>query len=380
MDVVERIQLTMDDIGMSIFLTSITSALAFGLGANSRIPCVSWLCIYAIVAIIADYLYQITFFISVLVLDERRIQANRMDWITCIKRQPTTATSEDQSNVSSGVASPADQQPQLNGDDGQEQTQPTSNGDEEQQTTKISHNQSIVPDGARFVESYDSYNETHAADRFMAWFATKLLKPKIQAFVIVIFCVILGGSIYSATQLHQQFDFTQLVPKDSFLKGYFHAWKDYSNVGLYTMGIFRFVDQSDPSIQDQMEQYVNDLVKEGPVDEPTYFWLRDFKAFLEENNSNTTLMEKPFDEQVNAFLDIPIYYQLYNGDIGQPSGGGHVFESRVKLHVNVDLTNSKDATHMLETLRAISRSEPINQGGQGNWPFFTYNDQYQIYE
>jgi predicted RND superfamily exporter protein len=81
----DRIHDTIEDIGISITLTTITSALAFGLGALSTIPTVYWLCYYAFTTILFVYIYQLTFFVACIILDERRVQQNRHDcctWIT----------------------------------------------------------------------------------------------------------------------------------------------------------------------------------------------------------------------------------------------------------------------------------------------------------
>jgi predicted RND superfamily exporter protein len=72
-DPVQRMIETMDEIGLSITLTSLTSILAFALGSMSSVPAVYWLCQYAYPTIFITYLYQITFFAASIVLDERRI-------------------------------------------------------------------------------------------------------------------------------------------------------------------------------------------------------------------------------------------------------------------------------------------------------------------
>lgn len=80
----QRIQDCMKEIGLAITLTTTTTTFAFGLGSISNIPAVRWLCLYSMSAILIDFFYQVILFTSFLVLDERRIQANRRDvccWI-----------------------------------------------------------------------------------------------------------------------------------------------------------------------------------------------------------------------------------------------------------------------------------------------------------
>lgn len=83
-DVVMRIEETIQDVGLSITLTTLTSATAFALGTMSSIPAVFWLCLYSCPTILLVFVYQLTFFVAVIALDERRIAANRRDICICI--------------------------------------------------------------------------------------------------------------------------------------------------------------------------------------------------------------------------------------------------------------------------------------------------------
>lgn len=60
---------------LSITYTTLTDVAAFGLGCTSTLPAVSYFCAYAAVAVAADFLYQVTFFVAVLAIDERRTEA-----------------------------------------------------------------------------------------------------------------------------------------------------------------------------------------------------------------------------------------------------------------------------------------------------------------
>jgi len=78
-DAIERIEDTIEEVGLSIALTTMTSVFAFGLGCISTVPAVSWICYYAFSTIMIDFFYQVTFFIAIIVLDEHRIQEKRRD-------------------------------------------------------------------------------------------------------------------------------------------------------------------------------------------------------------------------------------------------------------------------------------------------------------
>ena len=88
-DPVIRIQETMDDIGLSISLTTLTTATAFILGSFSSVPAVYWLCQYCFPTIFFVFFFQLTFFVACIVLDERRIHAKRQDILICRKVEDT---------------------------------------------------------------------------------------------------------------------------------------------------------------------------------------------------------------------------------------------------------------------------------------------------
>ena len=85
-EIVGLIEDTLEEVGLSIFMTTITTLLCFLVGyLTSSIPVVQWLSLYAGCTLGIDFIFQITYFIALLSLDERRVQANRRDfcfWIT----------------------------------------------------------------------------------------------------------------------------------------------------------------------------------------------------------------------------------------------------------------------------------------------------------
>jgi Niemann-Pick C1 protein len=240
---VERIADMIDDVGLSITMTSLTSTMAFGLGCLSTIPAIFWLCLYGFPTVIIVYLYQITFFVACMVLDENRIEANKRDCCCCLAPRP------------------------------------------------IDNDTSVVP----VFEQ-----RGHVVDHLMQRFAHSLLKPYVKGIIAILFLGLAGGLSYSAAQLEQGFDFKvrevlgnnfvaihldshsvflvgakDMLPDDSYLKDAFDAIDDYqARSGAAPFVYFRYVNQADPAIQDQMTQYVMDLVEiESIEEEPEEFWL-----------------------------------------------------------------------------------------------------------
>ena len=85
-----------------------------------------------------------------------------------------------------------------------------------------------------------------------------------------------------------------------------------------------------------------------------------------------------FEEQIGKFLQVDVYRELYDQDIGRDPDGT-VTETRAEIHIRVNVRDLKATTDMLDNLRAISASQPINQGTD-DWKFFTYTHQYNLYE
>ena len=85
LDAPERLAWTLADVGVSITLSSLSECFAFLLGILTNMPAVKSFAIYASVAILADYLLQITVFAAAVVLDARRQDSGRIDCIPCIR-------------------------------------------------------------------------------------------------------------------------------------------------------------------------------------------------------------------------------------------------------------------------------------------------------
>ena len=79
----ERIGLALSTCGSTILLSSLTNAIAFGLGARSPLPALQGFCTYAAVGMSFDFIFQLTFFVAALALDERRQRLGRSA-ILCI--------------------------------------------------------------------------------------------------------------------------------------------------------------------------------------------------------------------------------------------------------------------------------------------------------
>jgi len=346
--VLDRVHNTMEEVGVSIFVTTFTSVVAFALGGLSKVPAVYWLCYYAAPTIFIDFIYQTTFFVALIVLDERRVEAKKRDCFTCLKAP--------------------------------------SNGTEEQ----------------------DEAPEGTIVDRFMTWYSDILMIPVVKVLVLAIFFGIFGGLGYSASLLKQEFYFTDVLPSDSYVGDYWDL-RDAHTGGAPFLPyvVFRDVNQGDPDIQSQMDDYLNSIVAMDVVgSQPEFFWLRDFQSFLNSTQSMSSLAagfptdsayynnyrvspstvaedmsSLSFEQQLDIFLTVPSYDQLYSNNIVRNAAGSiTVSRTRVQMdRINQRLVKSQ--VDALEEQRVISEATPINAGvDPDDWKFFTFEELYYIWQ
>ncbi|GAA6000492.1 sphingolipid transporter [Rhodotorula paludigena] len=100
----ERVARTLARVGPSILLSASCETVAFALGALVGMPAVRNFAIYAAGAVVVNALLQVTIFISLMTLDLRRVEANRMDCFPCFKL-PAAATFDIGAAVSESLLS-----------------------------------------------------------------------------------------------------------------------------------------------------------------------------------------------------------------------------------------------------------------------------------
>lgn len=72
-------------VGPSILLTATSECFCFLIGALSDMPAVRTFALYATVALFIDFLFQISAFIALMTLDEKRLNSSRLDLLCFIK-------------------------------------------------------------------------------------------------------------------------------------------------------------------------------------------------------------------------------------------------------------------------------------------------------
>ena len=200
-DPVERVHDTINEVGVSIFMTTVTSVLAFSLGCTSSLPAIRWLCLYAFPTVAIDFIYQITFFVALVVIDERRIKNRRRDCLVCcsVKRES-------------------------------------------------SPDETLNDDGA---------GDVHIAQRLMTLYADRLLSPWTKSLVLASFAVLFAICFYGASKMKVAFDFTSVLPNDSYVISFEAALDEYAQLPSISPYVyFRNVNQSDHAILNDLVQLV----------------------------------------------------------------------------------------------------------------------------
>ena len=338
----------MEDVGVSITVTTLTSAIAFGLGSISDIPSVKWLCLYSFPCVILDYIYQLTFFVACVVLDDKRIKEQRMDVLTWIKI-PVEEYGDDET-------SDAESEGSLHSSEANE--------------TNMSN---------KGTKEHSSEPSKSLVDQFMVSFAHFLLKPAVKVIVILGFSTLAVICSLNAPKLRQGFEVTDVLPDDSYLTEFLQRRADsisgrsHIQTGVY----FRNEDQSNYFVREQMKIFLDQLVKtkaaSGP---PDYCWLYDFEKYV---NSSASVQSLEFRDQVESFLEMPLMKTLYQDDI-KLDINGTITSSRCFLNLyNVDDSNANRQVDALEELTRTAKLQPINNR-KPEMSFFTFASEYLYWE
>ncbi|CAB9518966.1 Protein patched homolog 1 [Seminavis robusta] len=527
----DRIRITMQEVGPSITLTTVTTIFAFTLGRlTSSLPGVHWLCVYAVTVIIFIFFYQITYFVAFLVLDERRLQANRRDccfWqiedregdeadtdddepeaalepsnnangdsattgttISTIPsgsavsiptamnsrsgagRRTSTRRPSDASS-SRGVLDPMDDSDvsALFGGTPVMEDCSVRLGDclgcsahiiaqrsshfmvDHSRRSMVDHSRRSMVDHSRRSDVDFSRRRTSGmgtmpamadesirstmsmsvkdaraagiipktvADeeyerrrmpvplRMMRWYSNFLMRPYVKIAVLVIFAAFFGLNCYSATLMKQHFNVADYVANDSYLKGVFTSLELYSSI-TRPMGVyFRDINQSDPDIQMQMIEFVNqveelpqiggksNLTLEEAIATDTlrpFCWVRDLQEIFAEAENHpdeyiaNTFKSWTFNERLDFLMtskaiEARLFREVYGQDIVFDEDG-NIKASRCYLFLqNLDLKSVTAQMDMLLDQRNVTQRQPLNQLPEHSeeWAMFNFETLFFYWE
>lgn len=218
-------------------------------------------------------------------------------------------------------------------------------------------------------------------DRFMRWYASHLMRPQVKVVVLVGFAAFLGFCSYSATKLIQSFKPADFMPDDSYAADFLFNLENHFDRAMRFPAYFRYVDQSDPEIQEQMIDFIDKLVEIPAFGvEPEFCWVRDFRRLKNGEfpgfedyawifNSNLT-----FSQELDIVLADPAIKDVYGSAIARDKDGNiELSGCALSLnHLSMDVVQDQIDT-MADIKRVISE-HPINQQSKkGQEPFFAFD-------
>lgn len=324
----ERVEKTIREIGGSISVSSITTFIAYLLGSFfSSMPGIEWFCIYAFTMIFLNFIFQLTFFVAVIAIDDRRIKSNRYDLMFCIKAKTSEKTHE--------------QSPRNN-----------------------NHN-----------------NNTSISSKIMKRYSDILLNPTSKVITIILFAALLSVGIFYASKIKTELDFRSLFPEDSFVHDYLNAIDEYTAGSSLNLNkayfYFRDVDHSNPLMRNEMQKYIDEMVETPYVtNSPLLFWMRDFDTFISSVDEYQNL---DFREQLDIFLGMSPFEELYSSDLVRDEYGNVLVSRAQYIFDEVSAYDSNVQTDAFQTQQEITMNQEVNDGYPFN-KFFSHSEAFIIWQ
>ena len=173
----DRVARALGRMGPSILLSATTETITFALGTFVGMPAVKNFAAYAAGAVFINALLQVTLFISVLTLNQRRVESLRVDCLPCLAVRKANTV------------------------------------------------------GLPGSQAYD-HGEEGMLQRFIRkLFAAKLLSQKVKVAVIVVFLGIFAGGLALLPTVELGLDQRIAIPSDSYLIPFFNDLYTYFNAG-----------------------------------------------------------------------------------------------------------------------------------------------------
>jgi Niemann-Pick C1 protein len=251
-DVVEvRISRALGRMGPSILFSAITETICFALGAFVGMPAVRNFAIYAAGAVFINAILQVTMFVSVLTLNQIRVEDSRADCFPCVQVKSARI--------------------HLNGNGG-------GNG------------------AARY---YEAPSESLLQQFIRKTYAPRLLGKKTKAAVVAVFLGIFAAAVALLPEIELGLDQRVAIPDDSYLIPYFNDLYDYFDAGPPVYFVTRDFNGTEREQQQkicsrfttcQQLSLTNILEQERKREEvsyiasPTAGWMDDFFQWLNPDN------------------------------------------------------------------------------------------------
>ncbi|CAF1037718.1 unnamed protein product [Rotaria sordida] len=200
-DVESQIGRIVGRVGPAMLLTSVSESIAFFLGALTPMPAVRLFSLYAGMSVLIDFLLQITIFISLITIDQKRTIKNRFDIFCCLQISNTDK-----------------------------------NKNKNNSCWKWFHKNVNSIETSTIKENEINEENSHEIDGFLYRifkynYAPFIMNDYIRPLIIFIFFTWLAISIALIPYVKIGLEQNITMPKDSYMIEYFSALKQYLAVG-----------------------------------------------------------------------------------------------------------------------------------------------------
>ncbi|KAI1265406.1 patched family-domain-containing protein [Xylariaceae sp. FL1019] len=245
----ERIAKAMGRMGPSILFSAITETVSFALGAFVGMPAVRNFAVYAAGAVFINALLQMTLFISILSLNQMRIEDHRADCFPCIQVKAARVH--------------------------------------------------LTGNGNTGPRPYDVPEESLLQQFIRKYYAPTLLGKKVKVVIVTIFVGLLAAGIALMPYVKLGLDQRVALPDDSYLIEYFNDMYKYLDAGPPLYFVTKGLNATDRSQQQEIcsrfttcEQMSLSTVLEQErkrpdvsyIASPTASWIDDFFLWLRPEN------------------------------------------------------------------------------------------------
>ncbi|XP_077159359.1 patched domain-containing protein 3-like [Paroedura picta] len=324
----DRMADTYAEAAVSVTITTLTDVLAFYIGIATSFPSIQSFCIYTGTAFVFCYIYNLTFFGAVLALNGRREESNR-HWLTFMK-----VPSEIQDSCGSA------------------------------------YNTCCV--GGSYDETTGAEFEHPMNDFFRKHFGPFLVYSWTKVFVVVLYLVYLGSSIYGCFQVKEGIDLRNLASDHSYVVQYYN-WEDeyFKEYGPRVMVIVtKSIPYWNSTVRAELDHCMKVLENSTYVDKYlSESWLRTYVTIAKNMSLN-------IDDQNSFIGNLTTLYQMYpefqwNVNLIDRN----ISASRFFIQT-VNVTSAIDERKLLEQLRGLAADCKIPLIVYH--PAFIYFDQYLV--
>ncbi|XP_015708717.1 patched domain-containing protein 3-like [Coturnix japonica] len=329
-DTKSRLAETYSEAALSVTITTLTDVLAFFIGTWTAFPSVRSFCLYTGTAFVFCYVYVITFFGAIIVLDHRRVKGNR-HWLTCMQVKVGKKSCLYNACCLGSCSS--------------EPPEP---------------------------ETSEAESEHPMSVFFKKYYGPFLTGKWIKLLVVLLYGAYLGGSIYGCTQMKEGIDLRNLASDDSYVISYYDDDDKYfSEYGPRVMVVVTdSVNYWDESVRNDIEACMQDLEDIAYIDRNlSLSWLRVYTGIAE--NGLININNK--DNFINNLSVLFHYYPSFEWDIDKTAEG--IAASRFFIQT-VNVTSAVDEKNLLHQLR--DRAEQCVVPLMVYHPAFIYYDQYLV--